>query len=914
MASYDSDHKVTARRLTLPWILALAGFGLGWLAPSAMAKEPSLTAIELYDGPNGAAYVQLTDVLINAKAEMKNCTPYQQAAIDHSTYNKMELVHLAPGGVLDRGTDGVMRYTESGSGPVCVVPLNVKTGFEHGASPSLSELADQALLTGAAAGSSGGGAQKILKGVKLVIVPAPNVELAEFLRAERANTIEVWQRYLATNPASHPAHNSAAAKTALATLFVNEGGVSLQAYEKTQNLDTPSYNDLKAAKGRADQARAVWPDLADLKKLEEGVRKDLTAITDKGSAQLDDYHTALKSSTVGYSHLLNAKKYSDILSGIDSFFPPAQALLENVTKDINDFEGALRSAQTNLDGKQFDQAFQFVAPYRAFADEEPRVAAVIDAAYMSHMTQGNTFGRSGNWQGAINEFDKAISEKDTPAARDALKNAHVQFTIATDKAAAAKALAASLDYQGQKQWIEAYEIFDSLTPAQQAIDADAIKAIEPNYIQAAAAEAKKLHALHNVFNGHKDKEEREKAYHYYDRAWVLSQDESWKDKRDSEGEDISGYLLQQGKALLTKPLGSGTELGWAYLEEAAKYKAENHDAVRDAETDKKTSHALRSFLWISIHFQDQTSGHYNAEFYHQLENAIISGLESSPIKVLAMLSTDVDKQGGLKPDFELNGDVLAHEANPNKSNDSIESEYISHYDPQPNPDYTKLERVLDKAKDDLSTAQHSLDTATLRNNKKEKDQAQDDVDAARKIIDDLQSQMRSVPPTKNVGVPESYFYRKITQDIKCNIKLQISINDIATTGLQPVPKPEPIVKFKEQPEVQFEGVEPKDTKGLKNSGTLSDPQDVLSRAEDEAKAALTDQVNKIVETLPDRFYTYALAREEDDPTVAGEFYRRYLEITRDDKTVVRDVQREHARLFLSDTFDLPARIPIPMNP
>ena len=115
MASYDSDHKVTARRLTLPWILALAGFGLGWLAPSAMAKEPSLTAIELYDGPNGAAYVQLTDVLINAKAEMKNCTPYQQAAIDHSTYNKMELVHLAAGGVLERGTDGVMRYTENGA-------------------------------------------------------------------------------------------------------------------------------------------------------------------------------------------------------------------------------------------------------------------------------------------------------------------------------------------------------------------------------------------------------------------------------------------------------------------------------------------------------------------------------------------------------------------------------------------------------------------------------------------------------------------------------------------------------------------------------------------------------------------------------------------------------------------------------
>jgi hypothetical protein len=148
MASYDLDYKVTARRLSPAWIIALAGFGLGWLAPAAMAKEPSLTAIELYDGPSGAAYVQLTDVLINAKAEMKDCTPYQQATVDHSTYNKMEQVHLAPGGILERGTDGVLRYTVSGAQAVCVVPLNAK--FEHGASYSLSDLADQAHLTGAA--------------------------------------------------------------------------------------------------------------------------------------------------------------------------------------------------------------------------------------------------------------------------------------------------------------------------------------------------------------------------------------------------------------------------------------------------------------------------------------------------------------------------------------------------------------------------------------------------------------------------------------------------------------------------------------------------------------------------------------------------------------------------------------------
>lgn len=873
-----------------------------------------MTAIELYDGPSGAAYVQLTDMLINTKAEMKDCTPYQSAAVDHSTYNKMELVHMAAPSVLERGDDGVLHYTASGAQAVCVVPLNAK--FEHGASLSLSDLADQAVLTGTALGSSGGANPKINKGVKLFLVSAPNVEQAEFLRALRANTIDGWQNFLATNPNSHTAHNSASAKTALATLFVAEGEASLQAYEKTQNSETPSYSDLKAAKGRADQAYKIWPDLPDYKKLDGEVRRDLTAITDKGSAQLDAYRNALKTNTSGYNNLLNAKKFSDILNGIDSFFPPAQSLLEGVTKDTNDFEGALRSAQTNLDGKQYDQAYGFVAPYRAFSDEEPRVAAVIDAAYMFHMTQGSNFGHSGNWQGSINEFRKASGEKDTPAVRDALKNAQDQKTKADDKNAAEKALAESKDYQTQKEWILAYEAFDHLTPDQRAIDADEIKAIEGNYIQAAAAEAKKLHALHNVFNGHKDKEERDKAYHYYDRAWQLSQDESWKDKRDSEGEDISAYLLSQGKALLAKPGGSGTELGWYYLEQAASYKVDTHDAVRDEETLRKQNHALRSVLWISIHFQDQTSGHYNPEFYHQVENAIITGLENSPIHPLAMLSTDVDKQGGLKPDFELNGDVLAHDANPNKANDSIQSDYTSGSEPQPNPEWTKLSRVLEAAKEDLAAANTAMTAATTHNNKKEKEEAQDSIDKAKKTIEDTQSQMdNGVKQNISVPVISKYFYTKRTQDIKCNIKLQISVNDIATTLPGSNLKPEPIVKFEEKPEVAFEEVSPYDTHGIKNSGTLtSDPQDVLSRAEDEAKAALTEQVNKIVEDLPERFFKYALAREEDDPSVAGEFYRRYLEITRDDKTVekavVRDQQREHARKFLSDTFDLPAKITI----
>jgi hypothetical protein len=55
----------------------LAALSAGcWLAPAALAKDNPLIAIELYDAPTGAAYLQLTDVEINGKEEMKDCTPY----------------------------------------------------------------------------------------------------------------------------------------------------------------------------------------------------------------------------------------------------------------------------------------------------------------------------------------------------------------------------------------------------------------------------------------------------------------------------------------------------------------------------------------------------------------------------------------------------------------------------------------------------------------------------------------------------------------------------------------------------------------------------------------------------------------------------------------------------------------------
>jgi hypothetical protein len=53
----------------------------------AGAKEPAVNAIELYDGPNGAAYVQIAEFMINGKAELRACGAAER--IDKSAYSKL---------------------------------------------------------------------------------------------------------------------------------------------------------------------------------------------------------------------------------------------------------------------------------------------------------------------------------------------------------------------------------------------------------------------------------------------------------------------------------------------------------------------------------------------------------------------------------------------------------------------------------------------------------------------------------------------------------------------------------------------------------------------------------------------------------------------------------------------------------
>lgn len=881
----------TLLQATLRGTLILALISPLWSGSAALAKEPSLTAIELYDGPSGAAYVQLTDVLINAKAEMRECASCANAPIDRSTYNKQDRLSLAAGGILERGSDGVMRYSVGGGTAVVVIPMNVK--YDHNTPMTASDLADQAVLKGTVLGAPMTVAPPPIKrGVKLVFLAGPDLELAEFLRAQRANDIAGWKAYLAKYPT---APHAAEAKTSLATLFVGVGQAALDAYSKTAATPTPTYADLKAAKTQSDLAHAMAPGLPSLSALDAGIRAGLSGIVDKGRAELDAYRAALKAHTTGYTHLHNATAFSETVAGIDPYSPNGQALQGDILQDSNALQAALRQAESAVNAKLLDQALNLVLPYGSFAPEEPRIAAVIDGDYAFHMERGKQAQGAQDWERAIKEFDKAGSVKDLPEARDALKNAREQLVIVQDHAAAAKAQAASKGFEDAKDMIHAYETLSALPASQQKLVADDMERLKPAYVLACSQLAKGLQQAHHPIRGLADEIGMENAHTYLQLAYDLSENDSYHDRMSLLGDEISAYLLEQAKHYLGKPAGSGTEMGWTYLAEALPYKASNLDAVRDLQVSAASAHAIRSKLSIRVQFRDQTSQRDSAGFAGQLENAIITGLEGSEVPVKVVRSSEVTP---VEPDFQLDGDVLQHHLTVVPVLEAMESKYLAGEKELPSEEWNKANREYEKVRNELQTAQAALQGAEAKGNKKEVEDLSNSVHEAEKRVQDAHVALDSTPRTITTDVIRPYTYSKKTVNIAVAIQLQFRIGDSFSGQRAELI---PISKEDRKQYVVLENVKPEDTMGVKSAGTIIDPEEFQTTVENSALQALIEAVRKRVETLPGKIYNEARNRESGgDLDGAGESYMRYLEITPDKDTP----ERKHARQFLQDQFNM----------
>jgi hypothetical protein len=874
--------------------------GLGFLglySPAASAKDVSLTAIELYDGASGPAYIQLQNVLINGKIELRNCASAGTAAIEKSAYSKLEKLTLAAGGVLDRGADGVLLYSAAGGPAVCVVPANIK--FEHGSSLSPRDMAENIPFTGApiAPGTDGATAAQPLKnGVKLVFVAAQNLELADFLLAQRAMNIAGWKVYLGKY-SSTPHIDEA--KDTLAKLYAQAGENSLAAYQKSPVTGTPDYADLKDAKAQLDQAHALRPDFDSTKQLATELVAKLQALTDKGRAELDAYNIALTAHSQGYVHLVTALGLAQGVTGIDIRFAPGMKLLNDVMLVNNTFEAALKSAGTSIKQKQFDDSFQFVLPYRAFAPEEPRVAQIIDATYQDHFELAQQAQQGQDFVTAVKEYEKAGYTKDTPEAQDALKQARQQLAVAQDQAAARAASEKSQNYEAQRDYIDAFDALNNLTPSQQAIVADQITKLIPAYVQAASDRAKSITKSFSEIKGIEDERQVELAYTLLQNAIKLSDDSNAKaafeTRADNLADELSAWFLDRAKHFFEKPAGSFTEVGWAYLKEAELYKAQNLEQVRDQRTASAQAQAMHSKLSIRVHFVDQTSMRAGTDFMHQMEDAIITELQKPEYQALPVRYGETTNT--VEPDFHLEGNVLEHELTETPRAVSKDSHYRAGTHQEINEEWTRANRAYEEARQQLESDQAELSAADKVNKKKEIGQLTRKMEEDRKVVSETGIKRDSFPQNKMVDDIRTYQYTERTIDIKNNIKLQFTIGR-AQGGTMWTPD---IVGMEEpQKVVLVESVKPDDTDGIKLNEAPPNTQELQTALGIKVRDQLIASVGKRVRDLPKAIVDEARLRvQEQNLEDAGEAYIRYLCVVPATKTP----ERIEAEKFLRDQFN-----------
>jgi hypothetical protein len=901
MGSRENMKASTFLRNYLCQAIAFGLVTLGLLSLTAWAKEPSLMVIELYDGSAGAAYIQLQNVLINGKTEMRECALSGTAPMDKSAYNKLEKLVLAPGGVLERGDDGVLRYSAAGAKPVCVAPANIK--FEHSESLSPAAMAESIQFRGdpVAPGSDGATTAPPLKNrVKLVVVAAPNVELAEFFLAQRVANVGGWKNYLVKYPASP---HTDEAKDTLTALYVEAGEKALSEYQKSPGTGAQPYSELKEAKAQEDQAHALRANFKSSVQLAEEIDGKLQALTDKGRAELEAYNAALAAHSPGYAHLLTAKALAEGVAGVDPVFSPGVKLLADVVQARNAYESALQSAASAAAAKQMDAAFQFVLPYRAFAEEDPRVAQVIDATYEFHFERGQLAGQGQDWATAINEYEKAASTKDTADARDALKDARVKFAIAQDEVAAKLAVGKSQEYEAQKDFVNAYEVLSNLTASQQKVIAGEMTRLAPEYVQAASDKAKVIVKNYPDIKGIEDERQIELAYALLQNAYKLSDDDaaraSYQTRFENLGDKLSEWFLDRAKHFLDKPAGSFTEVGWAYLKEAESYKATNLDQVRDASTAAAPAHAMHSKLSIRVHVLDQTSLRESTGlgFVRQLEDAIITKLEEYPNQVKAIRFGDPASGGD--PDFQLEGNVLEHEVITTPKVVSMPSHYRSGTHQEINQEWIKANRESEDAKEQLQSDETDLAAANAKNNKKDIAAVTQRLNADKKRISEAETKRDSLLQNKTVDDIREYQYTQKTLEIRNIIKLQFTVSRTQSGTIGP-----PTVVEREEPGhfVQIEDVKPDDVDGVRLDETNPDTRAMQTALENKVRDELKEKVAAKLAELPKAIYAEAKSRaKEENLEDAGEAYLRYLSVTPAEQTP----ERLEAEKFLTDQFNFP---------
>jgi hypothetical protein len=844
------------------------------------AKDAPLTAIELFDGANGAAYVQLTDLLINGKEEVRACDP--AVAIDKSAYGKLPKVPLAGATSLERNSKGVLMLVK-GTESTCVVPANLKVENDWG--KGASDLAEHAVLQGKVLSSSVAGIDSpppLKIGVRIVFVSELDTEFAEYLRAERANSIANWVDYLARYPNSS---HAAAAKHSQAVLLDQEAQASLTAYRKTESSSTPDYAALRKANQQAEQAKDLVPTDAVALQLTAEIQSELKILTDRSGAEFQAYQNALAQHTAGYKHLADSRQLIGHVLEVDPKFDQAQSLETSVAKETSAVETSIQKAQSLAGSQRFDDALAAIATYRTFSEEEPRIAAIVNMAYKYHFERAKAFESEQKWQEAVQEYQRACEITSTEECHASLKRAEANLQNTKNRAIAAAALQNSEELEEQKNYVDAYDVLADLPDAQRALVTDRMQSLAPAYVKAASQQAKRLQEAHTPIRGKADEVGVQKAYEYLSRASNLADDQNLKLRLDLLSDIISDYYMRQAKRYLEKPQGSGVGVAWLYLDEAQQYKPNQND-VHDERAKSSSVHDLRSKLSIRVVFHDQTRDptSRSAGFADQLSDAVATGLETSGLPVKVVRSTDATM---VEPNFQFLGDVVDHRVVMNPHVEPMESKYRVGVREIPNDEWSKANQAYEAAVVDLQNAQKLG---------KKKDAGQQ-VDDAEKKVQEAHLKLDSTPKTVPSDVIKPYSYAKKTYDLSGEVKLLFRMVD---AGRNTIDQTTTIDRPAQKSVVVFENVKPEDTEGVKVQGSPPDPIQYLTDLEIDARDALIKAVKEKVEGLPAKILAQARQRVSDgDLDGAAEAYILYLNSTPDAVS-----ERLEAKRFLQEQFNM----------
>jgi hypothetical protein len=862
-------------------------------ATVALAKDAPVTAVVLFDGPQGAAYLQITGATLNGKTEVRLCEGVTR--LDKTTYNGLPRTTFVGAKSLQRGADGVLTLTLTDR-PVCVVPSNLK--FEKGIELTPAEAAEQAVIQGTPVASPGGdSAIPALKaGVQLIFIAGPDLELAEFLRARRASTVNDWQDFLLRYPSST---RLAAAQNALAGLHEQAAETALGQYQKPGGAGKQDIAMLGQACAEAQAANQASAGYKPAFQLMNSIGRELDRLMAPDVLRLQAYQKALQEHTSGYSQLAAARVHVERLFEVRPDYAPVLNLRREIAAEERKLEMTVANAESLAAAARYDQAVSSLGAYVSFAPEIPRVDAVLNAAFKYHFDNGQRLAGRQEWERAVAEFRKAAAIRPESAeAQAALNDAAAQLSAQRDQQAANLAVVESNECASKGQMVEAYNVLADLPDKQRALVTPQLWALSRDYVSAATRRAQKLQEAHVPIKDRADEDALREAYVLWDRASSLSGNPAITLKRDFLSSKISAYYLNQANRYLEKPSGSGAGVGWLYLKEAQRYGVTNLDSLKGEMARYEPVYQRRARLSAGIVFRDQTSRNDGPGFADQLADAIANGLDFSATLV-EVVRKPSEVEDALQPNFMLAGEVLEHRVVKKANLEAPESKYRAGTHDSKNPAWLQIKSDCESAQQQLASAQRALADAQTQHKKKDVVAAANDaVQEAQKHVDELQHKLETTDQNRVETVVASYHYTKKTIDLSASVELAFRFRDRAGNVIG---QPADVRKDNHKTTVVLQDVKPEDTEGITNQGVEPDEAQFLTDLEIEARNAMVKAVREKAAELPAEILEQARTlAQRGDVDGAAEQYVLYL----NSSSETASPERDEAARFLHDRFNL----------